>query len=716
MIIKKLKAVSGCAFPGAAYNEKKVKEGVAELIGHANIDGNFLHTLHTLHNVGIDCGREVEQYLQSRSQTYGNTKSTRWQLHLALSCKGQEKSKEQLVDIAHAMMDEYGAGKQPYLIYFHHDTDNNHVHILSTRVDSRGRMLSDHNDYARLNNALNNVITNDMRNDLDRIFAYVFTTEGQLMNIARGFNYKVGASETDKNILVFFHGGAEAFAVSRNEVADRIAEVKNNRREKERMELAAKQMKAIFIKYREKSLEQTLPLKANKNVKTGNSVERAKNKKDLMKNKSANINPDIKKLKDADGNTLSKTEQYQLNWLIKTLRSKFGVAIHFQKDKNGVIRGYDIVDHNNKVALNGSEVMKLADIVNFKEWQAKQETNSVKTSKTEKSTTQEVKHSGIPIFDWKSRSRMPNTDKSKINMGPPTSSYARLQADSESPRIVKQQQHSQQPQQPVQQPRLQGRPDQQAQVQQPKNKPKASIYKADSILDIYRPLFNTKVGKINGKKCIRIELGGQTYDHEITDNQSRWYALAPAEARGDIAIRLAVFYFYEKIYDSYRRQLADLYVKSGCDSMSMDGNNIRCMPLPDNKYRLCFDYEGGSIQYKLNDEESRQIRGASYNKSELRSVKAQLFKKHVVREDVNAITRNLKYEDFKTYPSYAMENDTAKNVIDFANRHQQLMQNLVNVLSVKIGNSDNREFEVGGHRANWNDIDDDRRYRGGLSM
>ena len=108
MIITKLKSVHGGVFPGAAYNEKKVLEGVAELADHANIDGNFLHTLRTLHGVGIDCSKEVERYLQSRSQTYGNTRSTQWQLHLALSCKGQEKNKEQLVGIAHAMMQEIG--------------------------------------------------------------------------------------------------------------------------------------------------------------------------------------------------------------------------------------------------------------------------------------------------------------------------------------------------------------------------------------------------------------------------------------------------------------------------------------------------------------------------------------------------------------------------------------------------------------------------------
>ena len=48
MIIKKLKQVSGGVFPGAAYNETKVEQGVADFAGAANVDGNFLLVLNML--------------------------------------------------------------------------------------------------------------------------------------------------------------------------------------------------------------------------------------------------------------------------------------------------------------------------------------------------------------------------------------------------------------------------------------------------------------------------------------------------------------------------------------------------------------------------------------------------------------------------------------------------------------------------------------------
>ena len=572
MIIKKLQSVHGGVFPGAAYNEMKVLEGVAELAGYANIDGNFLHTLRTLHGVGIDCSKEVERYLQGRSETYGNTRSTQWQLHLALSCKGQEKNKEQLVSIAHAMMREYGMGCQPYFIYFHHDTENNHVHILTTRITKKGRLLSDHHDYRRLNAALNRVVCEDQQNDIRRMFGYSFTTEGQLMNIARGFHYKTSESKEDNGILSFYHGGAETIRVRRSDIESRIAEVKSDDRDMAQRDALAKRLKAIIIKYRELSLKQAPYSDDDQKMKSeGKEEEHAKTKKELMKRKKVKILPEVKKLTDVKGKPLSKLEQYQMQWFIDELRNKFGIAVHFQKDKNGVVRGYGIVDHNNKVALNGSEVMKIADIIGI--------TPAHSQGRGSKTTVKEVPKVQKSTY-WKVR---PIGSSSPGGDGPGAA---------------------------------------------PKKTVKATIYRPDSTLDIYRPMFRSRACSVNGKNIVRMELDGNTYDHAITDNQTEWYCKAPAEAHDDIAIRLAVFYFYKEIYESYRRLLADAYVKEGGLSLELPEGSVRCYKRMNGLWHVAFDCNGSTIHYDLTDQESRMMNRLDGNKAAFNEAKVRLFKEH----------------------------------------------------------------------------------------
>lgn len=724
MIIKKIDPVHGGVFPGAAYNEKKVLAGVAELAGHANIDGNFLHTLHTLHGVGIDCSKEVERYLQCRSQTYGNTRSTQWQVHLALSCKGQEKNKEQLVGIAHAMMREYGMGKQPYFIYFHHDTENNHVHILTTRVTAKGRLISDHYDYHRFNAALNRVVKEDQQNDIGRMFEYSFTTEGQLMNIARGFHYKTGELKEDSGVLSFYHGGVEAIRVRRSDIDARIAELKADKRDIARREETAKRLKAIIIKYRELSLKQT-PYSADdqKMESEGKEKERAQTKKELMKRKKVKILPEIKKLTDAKGKPLSKLEQYQMQWLIDELRGKFGIAVHFQKDKNGIVRGYGIVDHNNMVALNGSEVMKLADIIGITEWKAAQEWKATrkKTKHAEKveSSPKATLADNVKLTTWSNRGVEQSNIPKWADQWSNRHSYAGTYG-SDSDRVKE----TSASDTGISQDRTATKPSfnnsSQAHTskenEMPKETVKATVYRPDSTLDIYRPMFKARACSVNGKNIVRMELDGKTYDHAITDNQTEWYCKAPTEAHDDIAIRLAVFYFYKEIYESFRRLLADAYVKEGGQALELPEGSVRCYKRMNELWHLAFDSNGGTIHYDLTEQESRLMNRLEGNEAEFNEAKVCLFKEHVVRDEANAIVRNLQYDSVGVFPSYASKDDVPNKIIAFAGQHAQLILKLMSALSHNTGNGFNREFEVGGRRSRWDDIDDERRFKGGLSM
>ena len=50
--------------------------------------------------------------------------------------------------------------------------------------------------------------------------------------------------------------------------------------------------------------------------------------------------------------------------MLKELRQKLGIDIHWQKDKNGIVRGYGIVDHKTKTAFDGSQVLRMAEWIN----------------------------------------------------------------------------------------------------------------------------------------------------------------------------------------------------------------------------------------------------------------------------------------------------------------------------------------------------------------
>lgn len=194
MIVKKLSDVSGGCFPGARYNEMKVASGVACLMAMENVSEALRHNVETLHNFGLDASVEVERYLKERSKTYGNTRTTRFQFHVSASVKGRVMSPEELTDFARELMAGMGYARQPYFVYAHHDTDNNHVHILSTRIEPNGFPISDHQDRRRLNECANRILSPDIRKDLDHIFSYDYETESQFANIVKAHGYRIDKS------------------------------------------------------------------------------------------------------------------------------------------------------------------------------------------------------------------------------------------------------------------------------------------------------------------------------------------------------------------------------------------------------------------------------------------------------------------------------------------------------------------------------------------
>lgn len=82
-------------------------------------------------------------------------------------------------------MDDMGYGKQPYIVVFHNDTDNNHVHLVSTRVSKEtGKKINDSYEKLKAQKALSKTLENlygeNSEAKLEKLLRYKISTQDNL--------------------------------------------------------------------------------------------------------------------------------------------------------------------------------------------------------------------------------------------------------------------------------------------------------------------------------------------------------------------------------------------------------------------------------------------------------------------------------------------------------------------------------------------------------
>lgn len=139
---------SSADFHAIAYNEMKVEKGMATMLEVQNIHGLRPEAF---------TSEKLRKYFQDYSAR--NTYIKKPQFHVAVSCKGAEYTHLQLLDIAHRYLKEMGYAEegQPLLVYAHHDTGNNHIHIITSRVAPDGHKIEHDQERRRMScNGLQN--------------------------------------------------------------------------------------------------------------------------------------------------------------------------------------------------------------------------------------------------------------------------------------------------------------------------------------------------------------------------------------------------------------------------------------------------------------------------------------------------------------------------------------------------------------------------------
>ncbi|SUX48226.1 Relaxase/Mobilisation nuclease domain [Chryseobacterium indoltheticum] len=315
---------AGPSFPGVHYNDKKIDKGIGELMLMKNFP-SFINE--------SSSKEQVRNYL--RAISIGNKKVLKPQFHAMISTKFQGHSKEELTKIAENFMDEMKYGEQPFIVVFHSDTDNNHAHIVSTRVDKHtGKKINDSYEKLKAQKALSvtmeKLYGQNPEEELEKLLNYKISSLNQLETLLNRNGYKIGKNTNDENSFNILKNGVVQRIISGDHIV--FDNSKNDKR--------AKQIKAILSKYKE--------LYSNKVFK----VEDKRHQESILPKE---------KLRENDLKIKIGFESE----LQKKLKDVFGIdmVFHYKEDKNPF--GYTVIDHKTGKVYKGSDIMKMNEVFEF---------------------------------------------------------------------------------------------------------------------------------------------------------------------------------------------------------------------------------------------------------------------------------------------------------------------------------------------------------------
>jgi hypothetical protein len=137
-----------------------------------------------------------------------NPRITSPQFHAVISCEGRQFDKTELTSFAKQWLKEMGYAQQPYLIIFHKDTEHNHVHMVSTRVDKDGKTINNSFEKNRAVHAINKIMGLDERQEaglaLQKALTYGFSTKAQFLLLLEAKGYTI--KEADKTFQIIKFG------------------------------------------------------------------------------------------------------------------------------------------------------------------------------------------------------------------------------------------------------------------------------------------------------------------------------------------------------------------------------------------------------------------------------------------------------------------------------------------------------------------------------
>ena len=316
------------------YNFKKVEKGEASILLAAELyqskDGRY-----TMEEVFADMKALIPKNCRTKKTVF----------HCSLNPHPDEKlSDEKLIQIAKEYMEALGYSKQPYIVFKHNDIAREHIHIVSLRVDCRGRKINDKFEKRR---------SKKITDALERKFGLIPSskvTDKAMKEMPKidttQRNIKEQVSNVVRMVLKHYHfcslGELNAILSAYNLT---VEEVKTEFRGKKYDGL-------VYVPTDDKGHKISTPINAS-DIGRGVGYTAIQNR--MQKSKQA-IKPLISIIRYKVLQTMRTSPNTE-----KELRQRLeeqGLRVVIRKNDNGRIYGITFIDDEQGVALNGSRLGK----------------------------------------------------------------------------------------------------------------------------------------------------------------------------------------------------------------------------------------------------------------------------------------------------------------------------------------------------------------------
>ena len=137
-MIARILKVRGSTSSVLDYNEKKMMEGNAELVFSENIEDTSITGVYDTFDA-LESNPAIAEQVKNKS------------FHMTLGPGPNDRIDEKgCIECIREVMKELGYGEQPYLVYRHFDIEREHYHIVSSRINRKGRGIDPCNEAKRL--------------------------------------------------------------------------------------------------------------------------------------------------------------------------------------------------------------------------------------------------------------------------------------------------------------------------------------------------------------------------------------------------------------------------------------------------------------------------------------------------------------------------------------------------------------------------------------